>query len=102
MKKQPIDLKIFALGGLGVVGMNMYCVEMGKEIIVMDCGILFAEGDAPASVTEPAPELTPAVDEPAPAADPDPAPAADPESDRYRSSARAEGHDLRQPQSFRK
>ena len=47
MKKPPIDLKIYALGGLGVVGMNMYCVEMGKEIIVMDCGILFAEGDAP-------------------------------------------------------
>ena len=42
--KQP-DIKIFSLGGLGVVGMNMYVVECGNEIIVMDSGILFAGGD---------------------------------------------------------
>ena len=47
MKKKEQDIKVFALGGLGAVGMNMYCVEMGNEIIVMDCGILFAEGDEP-------------------------------------------------------
>jgi ribonuclease J len=36
------DIKIFSLGGLGVVGMNMYVVEVNDEILVMDAGILFA------------------------------------------------------------
>lgn len=39
------DIKVFSLGGLGVVGMNMYCVECDDEIIVMDAGILFAGCD---------------------------------------------------------
>ncbi len=38
-------IKVFSLGGLGVVGMNMYCVECNDEIIVMDAGILFAGCD---------------------------------------------------------
>ena len=37
------DIRIYSLGGLGVVGMNMYCVECNDEIIVMDAGILFAD-----------------------------------------------------------
>lgn len=37
------DIKIYSLGGLGVVGMNMYVVETNDEIIVMDAGILFAD-----------------------------------------------------------
>ena len=37
------DIKIYSLGGLGVVGMNMYVVECGNEIIVMDAGVLFAD-----------------------------------------------------------
>ena len=41
------DIKVFSLGGLGVVGMNMYVVECGDEIIVMDAGILFADDSTP-------------------------------------------------------
>ncbi len=37
------DIKIYSLGGLGVVGMNMYVVETKDEIIIMDAGILFAD-----------------------------------------------------------
>ena len=37
------DIKIYSLGGLGVVGMNMYVVECNNEIIVMDAGVLFAD-----------------------------------------------------------
>lgn len=39
------DIKIFSLGGIGVVGMNMYIVEQQDEIIIMDAGILFASDD---------------------------------------------------------
>ena len=45
VKTNP-DIKVFSLGGLGVVGMNMYVVECGDEIIVMDAGILFASDEA--------------------------------------------------------
>ncbi len=37
------DIKIYSLGGLGVVGMNMYVVEQNDEILIMDAGILFAD-----------------------------------------------------------
>ena len=39
------DTKVFALGGLGEVGKNMYCVMTGNEIIITDAGITFPEGD---------------------------------------------------------
>ena len=35
------DTKIFALGGLGEVGKNMYCFMTGNEIIITDVGITF-------------------------------------------------------------
>ncbi len=41
------DIKVFSLGGLGVVGMNMYVVECDNEIIVMDAGVLFADDATP-------------------------------------------------------
>ena len=36
-----LDTKIFALGGLGEVGKNMYCIMHGNEIIIFDRGVLF-------------------------------------------------------------
>lgn len=41
------DIRVFSLGGLGVVGMNMYVIECNDEIIVMDAGILFADDATP-------------------------------------------------------
>ena len=37
------NIKIFALGGLGEIGKNMYVFECGNEILVVDCGILFPD-----------------------------------------------------------
>ncbi len=39
------DTKIFALGGLGEVGKNMYCVMHGNEIVIMDSGVIFPAGE---------------------------------------------------------
>ncbi|MDD4547998.1 MAG: ribonuclease J, partial [Bacilli bacterium] len=39
------DTKIFALGGLGEVGKNMYCVMHNNEIIIIDAGVTFPQGD---------------------------------------------------------
>ena len=39
------DTKVFALGGLGEVGKNMYCVMHGDEIIIVDAGVTFPESD---------------------------------------------------------
>ena len=41
------DTKVFALGGLGEVGKNMYCVMTGNELIITDAGITFPSDDMP-------------------------------------------------------
>ena len=37
--------KVFAIGGLGEVGKNMYCVMHKDEIIIVDAGVMFPEED---------------------------------------------------------
>ncbi|NLM63327.1 MAG: ribonuclease J [Mollicutes bacterium] len=39
------DTKIFALGGLGEIGKNMYCIMYKNEIIIIDAGVTFPQGD---------------------------------------------------------
>lgn len=43
LKNAIDDIKVYSLGGLGVVGMNMYVVETKNELLIMDSGILFAD-----------------------------------------------------------
>lgn len=45
LNKTPV--KIYALGGLGEVGKNVYCIEDDKAIIMIDCGVLFPDDSLP-------------------------------------------------------
>jgi ribonuclease J len=40
---KPDTLRVIPLGGLGEYGKNMMAFEYGKDIIVVDCGIMFPE-----------------------------------------------------------
>ncbi len=45
MKIEQSETKIIVLGGLGEVGKNMYCLMHEDEIVIIDAGISFPEGD---------------------------------------------------------
>lgn len=40
-------VEIYALGGLGEVGKNLYCIENDTTILIIDCGVTFPEDDMP-------------------------------------------------------
>ena len=39
------NLKIIPLGGLGEIGKNMTVLEYGRNMIIVDCGVMFPESD---------------------------------------------------------
>jgi ribonuclease J len=43
IKKKNHSIKVFALGGIGEMGKNMYLVEVDKDIFVIDAGLMFPE-----------------------------------------------------------
>lgn len=40
-------VSVYALGGLGEVGKNTYCIESDKTLIMIDAGVKFPEADMP-------------------------------------------------------
>ena len=40
-------VQIYALGGLGEVGKNLYCIENDHSILIIDCGVMFPEDSMP-------------------------------------------------------
>ena len=39
----PDEIRVFALGGLGEVGKNCYCIEFRNQLFVIDAGVLFPD-----------------------------------------------------------
>ena len=51
-------LKIIPLGGLGEIGKNLTVFETEKDIIIIDCGMSFPEGDDMLGVEIVLPDMT--------------------------------------------
>lgn len=47
MARLDSPINIFALGGLGEVGKNTYCIESDRSIILLDAGVRFPEANLP-------------------------------------------------------
>ncbi|WP_078554583.1 ribonuclease J [Bacillus alkalicellulosilyticus] len=45
MSKITEKIRVFALGGVGEIGKNMYVVEVDEDIIVIDSGLMFPDDD---------------------------------------------------------
>ena len=43
IKKINNSIKLITLGGIGEIGKNMYLVEVDKDIIIIDAGLMFPE-----------------------------------------------------------
>lgn len=46
-KKITSPVQIYALGGLGEVGKNIYCIENDNSILIIDCGVMFPDDSMP-------------------------------------------------------
>lgn len=44
-KNNQDKLLVFALGGVGEIGKNMYCIQYANDIVVVDAGLKFPEED---------------------------------------------------------
>ncbi|WP_059105219.1 ribonuclease J [Shouchella shacheensis] len=44
-KQQNEKVRVFALGGVGEIGKNMYGIEVDEDIIVVDAGLMFPDDD---------------------------------------------------------
>ena len=40
-------VEVYALGGLGEVGKNLYCIENDSTILILDCGVMFPDASMP-------------------------------------------------------
>jgi len=43
----PEQVRVSFLGGLGEIGRNCACIEVGGRMVVLDCGIMFPDADMP-------------------------------------------------------
>ena len=46
-KQEKGAIRVLFFGGLGEIGKNMYGIEYEDDIIILDCGMKFPEGDTP-------------------------------------------------------
>ena len=46
-KQEKESIRILFFGGVGEIGKNMYGIEYEDEIVLLDCGMKFAQEDTP-------------------------------------------------------